>query len=366
MNLNFAGNTLFGSFNLVAGVIPSSAIKRVLQGVKVSVCGGKVELTATDLEVLVKCQVPVRSCEGEGSVILPAVRVNNIFREWASNEEVLIVIEGTNCVIKSKGGHFKIVGEESEQFPQIPTSDIMDFFEVDGEIMGNMAEKVSHAVSKIPAKANLSGIFMRVDRDSVVMVAADGNRLSFVRRRVNNPGEVAMEGIVNVKCFMFLQRFVSECKGTLKVKMGESRICFAGERGEVVSQLIDGRYPRYEEIIPKESSIKVEVKREDLLSVVKMASFMTIEGYRVVKFMFRKGKLILTSKAADIGESELAIDANYDGEGFEISFSPDYVIDALKVSEYDVITIEFKDSESAAVFRTGHDQLDVIMPVELR
>ncbi len=364
MNLIFSGNDLYNNFNLVTGIVPSSTIKNILKGVKVEVKDNRVKLTATDLEVLVKCLAPVKECAGDGSIVLPALRVNNILREWAGHDEVIMSIEGNGCVLRSRGGHFKIAGEDSGQFPDVTVTEIRDFVEADGAVISDMVGKVVHSVSTVKARSVLSGVFVRISGDDIIMVAADGNRMSCVKRKVDNPGGVSMDGVIAVKCLMFLQRFVSECKGPLRVGIGESRICFVGETGEVISQIIEGQYPRYEDIIPKKDGRVVEVNRDELLSGVRMASFMTSEGYRIVKFAITGGKLMLTSRAADVGEAELEIVASYEGPDFEISFNPDYVMDALKVSDGDTIVMKFSDGEGAAVFKTGYEQMDVIMPIE--
>ncbi|HLE86283.1 MAG TPA: DNA polymerase III subunit beta [Candidatus Brocadiaceae bacterium] len=373
MNLNFNGNELYKGFNLVTGIVPSSAIKHILQGIRFEVKDKKVELTATDLEVLVKYTLSAKESIGDGSIVLPAVRVNNILREWAGNEEVLVSFDVetgfkpvSTCVLKSGKGYFKIAGEDSSQFPMITITDVKSFVEIDGGIIGDMIGKVIHAASTMRARSTLCGVFVKIDKEEIVMAAADGNRLSMVKRKVENPDGVSMSGIATVKCLTFLQRFSSESRGILKVGIGESQILFLGERGEVVSQLIDGQYPRYEDVVPKDNDKKIEVKRDELLTVVRMASFMTSEGYNVVKFVFKDGRLMLMSKAAEVGEAELEIDASYQGPDFEICFNPEYVLDALKVSDSDTIVIELKDNSNAALFRTGHEQLSVIMPIELK
>ena len=366
MNLSFNGNELYKGFNLVTGIVPSSAIKHILQGIRFEVKDGKVELTATDLEVLVKYTLSAKESVGDGSIVLPAVRVNNIFREWAGNEEVLVSFDGSSCVLKSGKGYFKLAGEDSSQFPMINITDVKSFVEVDGGIIGDMIGKVIHAASTMRARSTLCGVFVKIDKEEIVMAAADGNRLSLVKRIVENPDGVSMSGIATVKCLTFLQRFSSESGGTLRVGIGESQILFLGERGEVISQLIDGQYPRYEDVVPKDNDKKIEVKRDELLTVVRMASFMTSEGYHVVRFVFKDGKLMLQSKAAEVGEAELEIDATYQGPDLEICFNPEYVLDALKVSDSDTIVIELKDNSNAALFRTGHEQLSVIMPIELK
>ncbi|MCF6154039.1 MAG: DNA polymerase III subunit beta [Candidatus Brocadia sp.] len=364
MNIIFSGKDLYNSFNLVTGIVPSSTIKNVLRGVKVEVGNTCIKLTATDLEVLVKCFVPAKECVGDGSIVLPAIRVNNILREWAKHDEVIMSVEDSSCMLKSRGGHFKIAGEDSVQFPDVTVTETNEFVEVDGAIIGDMIGKVVHSVSTVKTRSVLSGVFVRIFGDDIIMVAADGNRMSCIKRKVHNPAGVVMDGVVSVKCLLFMQRFVSECKGVLKVGMGESRICFIGERGGVVSQLIEGQYPKYEDIIPEKNERVVEVNKDDLLSGVRMASFMTSEGCRVVKFTITSGKLTLTSRAADVGEAELEIAASYEGPDFVIHFNPDYVTDVLKVSDGGTIVMMFNDGEGAAVFKTGYEQMDVIMPIE--
>ena len=365
MNLTFTGNDLYKVFSLAASIVPSSAMKQILHGIKMEVRDGVVELTATDLEVLVKCLPMVKACtEKNGGVVIPAARVNSILRDWAGNDEVLLSIEGNTCVLKSKCGYCKVLGEDYKQYPEIHPTDVKELIEVDGEIISDMVGRIVHAASTIKARSTLCGVFIKIEGEYIVMVAADGNRLSYIRRKVSQCKAI-VSGIVTVKCLTFLQRFVSEFKGTLKLGIGESQIHFLGAKGEIISQLIDGQYPKYEDVIPKENDKKVIANKEELLSMVRMASFMTSEGCRMVNFLLNKDKLTLSSKTADVGEAELEMGVEYNGPEFKISFNPDYILDALKVSDSDTVTVEFGSGNNAALFRTGHDQLDVIMPVEM-
>ncbi len=365
MNLSFSGNDLYRGFNLVSSIIPTASVKNVLNGVKLTFWNGQVELTATDLEVLVRYTLPVKEVEGNGGIVLPASYINPILREWATSEEVLMSIEGNTCKLRSRGGYFKIMGEDPAQFPGGSVGSVENFVVVDGGIVSDMVGKVVGSVSSVRTRSALCGVFVRVEGEDIIMVGADGNRLSSVRRKVDNPNKVLMDGIVTVKCLTFLQRFVSECKDTLKVSIDESRIRFVGSKGEIISQLIDGQYPKYEEVIPKQNDKKVVVDREELLSMMRIASYMTSEGCRIVKFILGKEKLTLSSRAANIGEAELELRVDYDGTAFEIGFNPDYVLEALKVADADRVTIELGERNGAALFRTGHEQLCVIMPIEL-
>lgn len=359
------GNNLYKSFNLVAGIVPTSAIRHVLQGIKLEAREGKVKLTATDLEILVKCVLQTNECVGEGGVVLPAVRLNNILREWAGNEEIVFSFDNGHCMIRSKGGNFKVVCEDVGQYPEVHSIDIKSFVEVDSDILSSMISKVVHAASTIKAKAVLCGVYVKIDKEDIVMVASDGNRLSCVKRKVSNPDGASMEGIVTVKCLVFLQKFVSDYKGIVRLGIGESQINIVSERGEILSQLIDGRYPNYEDVIPKGNDKVVEVKRDELTTAVRMASFMTSEGYRIVKFMIKSGKLELVTEVADVGRADLEVSAVYEGPEFEISMSPDYVLDVLKTSDNDVVIMEFGGGEDAVLIKAGYEQMNVIMPIEM-
>ncbi|MCZ7621695.1 MAG: DNA polymerase III subunit beta [Candidatus Kuenenia sp.] len=364
MKILFSGDALHKGFSLTASVVPSSAMKQILQGVKLEVADNCAELTATDLEVLVKYRIPAKACEGEGGIVLPASRANNIFREWAGNEEISVTVEAGHCTLQSKGGSFKILGDDCLQFPNITKTDVTSFVEIDGEILGKMVEKVAYAVSSIKALSIYSGISVKIFGDTIIMVGSDMNRLAVVKRKVRNPENVSMSGIVGVKCLAFLQRFVSECKGTLMVGMGESQIHFIGEKGEVISQLIEGKYPNYDEVIPKNNDKKIEVNRDELLSIVRMASFVTNDEYRVVEFSLTKNKLSIFSSAANVGEAALEIAAQYDGPDYTNTFNPDYILDFLRASDCETITIELGEIDDAALFKTGHEEINVMMPVE--
>jgi len=364
MKASFIGNDLFKGFNLVASVTPSSAIKQILGGVRIGVANGIASLMATDLEILVRCEVGTISCEGEASIVLPAMRVNNILREWASNKEILMEMGETSCLLKSEGGYFKIMGEDANRFPEVGPVEIGGFVEVEGNIISNMVSKVLHAVSTVKIKSVLSGVFMIIEGDTIEMVAADGNRLSVIRRKVANPSGISVRGIIPVRCLVLLQRFVADWDGVIRVGMSESRVQFVGGKVEIVSQLIDGQYPNHEDIIPKHNDKKIEMKKDDVISALRMASFMTDEGYRVVECIFEKNKLKLSSRAMAVGETELEVNINYEGTTFKLNVNPDYILDALKSSDEDIIATEFGGGDSAILFRLGHEHVGVVMPME--
>ncbi|MEK7359873.1 MAG: DNA polymerase III subunit beta, partial [Planctomycetota bacterium] len=243
MKASFIGDDLSKGFNLVASVVPTSAIKQILGGVKISIVNGVANLMATDLEILVRSEIGTTSCDGDGSIVLPATRVNNILREWASSREILMEMGDGNCLLKSGGGYFKILGEDAGRFPEIGSTDIGGFVEVEGSIISNMVSKVIHAVSMVKIKSVLSGILMIVEGDTIILVAADGNRLSVIKRKVANPSSISVRGIIPIRCLTLLQRFTSDWDGVIKIGMSESRVQFVGGKVEIVSQLIDGQYP---------------------------------------------------------------------------------------------------------------------------
>lgn len=365
MNIKLTGMDFHKGLSLLAGIVPSVAIKSVLQGIKFEFKDKKIELSATDLEIFVRYYIEAKEVSGESKgLVLHASRLGNIARDWAGSEEILISISEGNCVLKSKGGYFKLKSDDVEPFPSVRAGGVSDYIAVDGEILGNMISKVLYAVSTIKARSVLCGVLLRAEGDDLVLVAADGNRMSIVKRKILNPEKITINGIATAKCLGFIQKFSAEEKGVLKLGLSESQLHVIGSKGEVISQLIDGQYPKYEEVVPKEHDKTAEVNKDALLTAIRMASYMTSEGYRVVKFRLTKSKLNLSSRAADVGEAEQVVDVNYDGPDFEIGFNPDYVIDALKASDSCNVVIDLGRKDSAAIFRTGHEQINIIMPIE--
>jgi DNA polymerase III beta subunit len=367
MDIKLTGVDFHKGLSLLSGIVPSIAIKSVLQGIKFEFRGKKLELSATDLEVFVRYYIEAREVSGESKgMVLHASRLGNIARDWAGSEEILISVSEGNCVLKSKGGYFKLKSDDVEQFPSVSVraDSISGYIAVDGDILSSMISKVLYAVSTIKARSVLCGVLLWVEGDDLVLVSADGNRMSIVRRKILNPEKITINGIVTAKCLSFIQKFSSEEKGVLKFGLSESQLHVIGSKGEIISQLIDGQYPKYEEVVPKENDKKAEVNKEALLAAIRMASYMTSEGYRVVKFRLTKNKLNLSSRAADVGEAEQDLDINYEGPDFEISFNPDYVIDALKASDIGNVVMELGRKDGAAIFRTGHEQINIIMPIE--
>lgn len=365
MDIKLNGIDFHKGLSLLGSIVPSIAIKSVLQGIKFEFMGKKLELSVTDLEMFVRYYIEAKEVSGESKgMILHASRLGNIARDWAGNEEILISVNEGNCVLKSKGGYFKLKSDDIELFPSVRAAGVPGYIEVDGDILSSMISKVLYAVSTIKARSVLCGVFLWVERDVLVLVSADGNRMSIVRRKILNPDKIKINGITTAKCLGFIQKFSLEEKGVLRLGLSESQLHVVGGKGEVISQLIDGQYPKYEEVIPKENDKKAEVNKEELLAAIRMASYMTSEGYRVVKFRLTKNKLNLSSRAADVGEAEQELNINYEGPDFEISFNPDYVIDALKASDIGSVVIELGRKDGAAIFRTGHEQINIIMPIE--
>ena len=186
MNLSFNGNELYKGFNLVTSIVPSSAIKHILQGIRFEVGDKKVELTATDLEVLVKYTLLARESARMVALFCRQFVLIIYLENGQAMKKCWYLLMGS-CVLKSGKGYFKIAGEDSSQFPMITITDVKSFVEVDGGIIGDIVGKVIHVASTMRARSTLCGVFVKIDKEEIVMAAADGNRLSMVKRKVENP-----------------------------------------------------------------------------------------------------------------------------------------------------------------------------------
>lgn len=363
MKAVFNGNDLSKGFNLVASVVPVSATKHVRGGAKIRMVNGIAVLTATDREIKIKYEVNTTSCDGDGSIALPAATVNKILQGLAVNREISMEIKEGSCFLESNGGRFKILGEDTKRFPDT-TPCLVNFIEISSDTINSMASKVTHAVSTTEIMSMFNGVYVVIEGDTITMVAADGHRMSVVEHTIANPSGISAQGIIPMKCITLLQRFTSDWDGVLKVMLNESWVRFTGGGIEIESLLIDYQYPDYKDIIPKGNDKKVEIKKDDLVSALRIASCITDKKYPSVTLNLEKGKLMLYSREADVGETELEVNINYDGPAFKLEVNPEFILDAIKSLDQKTVAAEFGGVEDAIVFRAGHRHTCLVMPLE--
>ncbi|MBI2901615.1 MAG: DNA polymerase III subunit beta [Planctomycetes bacterium] len=367
MKIKCSRVALHEAFSVAAMVVPQRTTIPAITNVKLSAlqqgkAGGCVELACTDLEFGLTYRVPAE-VKDEGTVVLPVARMAGILRE-SGDEEISIDSDGPLAHVRTSDSDFKVVGIDPAYFPTIPAFEDRGAVQIAIADLGDMIRKTQFAVSTEAVRYALTGQLLELRGKEIRVVASDGKRLAFIKNRASGKGEGKdVRVIVPTKTMNLLDKVFSDEDETVALNVEETQIRFRTKRAVIFSRLIEGNFPDYDAVIPTDRDKKIPLEREKFLSAVRKASLMTTDKARAVKFDFRKGKLILFTRAQDVGEARVEMPIAYSGEEIDVVFNPDYVADFLKASGEEAVELQLKDKTTAGLFRSGKEYLYVLMPL---
>ena len=353
------------ALQMLVGVVDPRHIKELLRSIRVQARKDAVVLVATDLEVGMRYTLSGVEVEEPGEIILPADRLANIVRE-SRDEKLLFNVEDGSCLIEGKDSRFHVLGSRGEEFPDVPAFPENAGLDIEGAIVREMVRKTAFSTAPEKMRYALNGVLLAVKENSqqVDMVATDGRQLAWIKRKANKRSKQTAEVIVPTKGALQLEHMVAETE-VVKVHLEERHIFAKTADAELVAQLVDGMFPNFREVIPKDLDKKVEIAADALTSGVRRASLLSSrdEDTRAINLALTPNKLILTSSAPDAGDAKVELDIEYSGEEVKVDLNPDYVMDGLKVLGNSMVTLELRDSTTPCVVKHGKDYLYLTMPI---
>jgi DNA polymerase-3 subunit beta len=380
MGLSIERASLLSGLGLVQGIVERRTTVPILGHVLIEPNGNGLTLSATDLEVGIRTQV---SCSGkEKSLTLNARKLFEIVRETEGDEVALTSLDNDWVELKCGRARFKMMGLDPRSFPAMPSQSsgkesapakkqLKAELTIASAVLAGMIDKTIFAVSPDEARYNLSGVFVESNAPgSARMVATDGHRLAMIEREV--PGfRMETGAIIPRKGLTELRKILDEA-GDAEVRLSlEGQLAYL-KRGstEVSMRLVEGEFPDYRGVIPKQSKHKIAVKRDLLFAAIKRAAIFSSERYHGVKFAMSPGTLTVSSTSPETGEASESLDVEYEGEEFAIGFNASYVQQVLGVIPQgidSVVELGLSDDVSPGVVRTETDQqyTYVVMPMRL-
>ncbi len=368
MNLTIAKDQIIAGLQAVQNVVTSRTTLPILSNVLMRAADGKVEFTATDLDVTVACSVEAKISK-PGATTVPVKKLFGIVRELNGGEIEIETDEKNVTSIRSGSSYFKIHGLAAEEFPPLPKFKDDKKVNLSQESVRAMLKKTSFAVSTDESRYVLNGIFMSLKEGKMTLVATDGRRLALVDEEVELSEKSTGEFIVPAKAINELNRLLQD-KGEVEIKFGENQSSFAlkddkGFSVLLITKLIEGNYPNYRQVIPGEARERIGVNREELLQALRRAEIMTSEKANSVKLTFGKNQLAITANSPEVGEARETLAVNYKGKEMAIAFNPRYLIDPLAALSVDEVFIELIDELSPGVLKINGPFLYVVMPMRL-
>lgn len=359
----------------VLNVVSSRLSMSILSNVLIRAEGDFIELTTTNFDLGTRCYVKAEVLEA-GGVTLPAKKLASLVRSLPSLE---VSFESTpnQAKINSGGSSYRIMGMPQEEFPPLPSFTDQQEFVITQEDLAQMLKSVSYAQSTDENRSTLNGIFFGFGEEKLTLVATDGRRLGIMSRvlPLNMAGQNKF--ILPAKTCAELERVLGQ-GDSVKVSFNSRQVSFDiqvnNEKAQMnglinqiylISKIVEGNYPNYEQVIPKETAQRIKIERELFLDSLQRAAIVTSEKSNSVRLKIRENVMDITCESPEYGQAHESMAIAYDGPNVEVSFNPHFLMDPLRAVTKDEVFFEFKDELSPGVFKTKDTFMCVVMPLRL-
>lgn len=359
---------LYQGLQTVQRAVPSRSTMPILSGVLLEVRRGVLRLMATDLELWIEVLLPV-GVEEEGKTVLESRYFSEIVRRLPEGVPVSVEVEegGSSAQLKAARVKYALRVMSAEDYPELPQLDGEKVWKVKESDLRSMIRETSFAVAVEETRPFLTGVLLEMRRGEVVMAATDTSRLA-ISKRGTFAEEVEERFIVPVRSLNEVGRNLDE-EGEREVLVSwtSSYVQFKLPSLRLVSRLIDGQFPNYQQVIPSNYAVRLEVSRGELLSAIERVSVLSQGGTSVVRMDVRDGGMLLSAES-EVGKAEEEVAASVEGGAMEISFNARFLTDVLRVLECGGVGLEFTGQYSPAVVKPLGDPAYqyIVMPIRLR
>jgi DNA polymerase-3 subunit beta len=376
MKVTVLQENLARGLGVVSKAVSPRSTLPVLANVLIASDEGRLRLSATNLEMGITCWIPARIDE-EGSTTVPARTFSDLVATLPG-DQVLLKLDPQTQTLNVRGGSSTndIKCIDAQEFPPMPVPDFDGAVQINVGDFREMIHQVAFAASSDEARPVLMGVLVQVDKDKLTMAAADGFRLSVRKAVLSTPSSAPVSAIVPAQALKELARVATDSEEPIYMVLpkGRGQVVFRVKDVEVVSQLIDGTFPDYQQIIPRSYKSRTLVSTSSLLKACKQAEIFAREGSNVARFNIKSAQgemqpseVEISATSEETGKNETIVEATVDGGGLLIAFNVKFLREALEVIRTPNVALETSAPNAPGVVKpVGDDQfLHVIMPMHL-
>lgn len=364
----------YSGLQQVLNVVGTRATMPILSNVLIEADNEGISLTTTNLDMGIRCRIRAEVNES-GAITLPVRKLATIVRELPTLDVEFHASSNQQAKINSGGSHFRMMGISSEEFPPLPTFSDQHNFTLQQDDLSQMLRNVSYAQSTDETRYIMNGVFFNFSDDKLTLAATDGRRLAVMHKEMEVTEDNAGQIILPAKTAAELERLLGQ-GDEITIAFSDRQVAFdintplddsSGLIGTIhlVSKVVEGNYPNYKQVIPKETEQRIKVERELFFDCVRRAALVTSDKNNSVKIKTSDNLLEVSGSSPEYGESHESIAVQYDGPEVQVAFNPQFLMDPLKALGQDEIIFEFKDELSPGVVRTMDSFLCVVMPLRL-
>lgn len=370
MRFIISSTTLLKQLQSISGVLSTSSSLPILEDFLLDIKDGKLSIYASDLDNTMSTSVAVESQE-DGRIAIPGKLLLETLKSFPDQPLTFIINnENFGIDIASGFGKYKMIGHDPDEYPKIPTITDGTSFMMDASILYAGINKTIFATGNDDLRPVMSGVFMQIADSGLIMVATDSHRLvRYTRTDVKSVD--ASSFILPKKPLNLLKNILGYIDAEIKVSFNAKNACFEFDNSMLICRLIEGRYPNYEAVIPKENPFKLTISRTDLMNSIRRVSIFSSKSTNQVKLNLMGSELQISAEDLDFSNSaNERMSCQYDGEDMEIAFNAKFISEMLQNLDTELIHLEMSAPSRAGILLPDQDKkiaeedlLMLVMPV---
>lgn len=366
MNITLERESLLRPLQSVGSVVERRQTLPILSNILFSVDSGKLTLTGTDLEVEMVAQLPIDASDN-GDITLPAKKFIDICRALPEGAKLEMNIDQDRVVIRSGRSRFTLASMPAAEFPNIDPIESPLEFSISQQQLKKLIEQTQFSMAQQDVRYYLNGLMLELSNNLLRAVATDGHRLAVCEVEAELPVSDPRQVILPRKGVTELMRLLEDSDSTARIQLGDNHIRVELPDLSFTSKLIDGKFPDYQQVIPKDPPRIIACGRLPLYEAFHRAAVLSNEKYRGMRLTLSPNLLKATVHNPEQEEAEEEIEVDYSGEDFEIGFNVSYFLDALSALKSDQVSIGMIDANHSCLIQGDDDANSryVIMPMRL-
>jgi DNA polymerase III subunit beta len=351
----------------VAGIVERRHTLPILANVLIRKTGSSVQLTTSDLEIQIRTTAQLDGDSGSFTTTVGARKLIDILRTMPNDQTVSLESSQNKLILKGGKSKFTLQTLPAEDFPLVQeAASFGPVFSVPQKTLKDLLNQVSFAMAVHDIRYYLNGILFVAEGTQLSLVATDGHRLAFANATLDV--EVPrQEVILPRKTVLEMQRLLSDAEGAIEMQFASNQAKFSFGGMEFVTKLVEGKFPDYNRVIPKNHKNSVTLGRAPLLASLQRTAILTSEKFKGVRLNIEPGSLRVASNNAEQEEAVDELDIDYGGDSIEIGFNVTYLIDALANMDQEMVKLELADSNSSALITIPENSTFkyVVMPMRI-
>jgi DNA polymerase-3 subunit beta len=365
MKVTFTRKGFLQAFSTVSSVIPSKTHQDILRNVKLCSEGGRVTLLATDTIIGIRSEVDSVVVDSDGEVLLPADTVGAIFRK-AQDDSVVLETERERLCVRTSHSEFRLSVGDPEEFPSVAIFDDDDYWIVSGRQLKQTIQRTVFATDVERPSYALGGVLVEASATSMVLAATDSRRLAVAQAPCSRRGEpsAGQRPVVPSKAMQLIERSIHDEEQEVHLAFHPNDVLVRSGTSTIYARLVEGRYPEYQDVIPRDLSVSIDLKAGSFLRAVQEAMIVMSDDLDGARFAFQDGKLTITSVGAGVGRSEVYLPVSYNGEPVTLKLNPRFLEEYLQSLDQSArVALGIVNSRRPVVFHADGGYTYVVMPM---